>query len=130
MSETAILVIMSTPLLIIFLMGIYSLVLLLMLDEELEERKKLANLKVDDTDEDLQDLAKKENVIEVLEIEPEDLNQENCVICMSKPRDFAFYPCGHQCLCEDCAQKFRTQARHNLCPICRYRVKDIIRVYK
>ena len=40
MNETTVLVLLSLPLLFIFLMGIYSLVLLLMLDEEIEERMK------------------------------------------------------------------------------------------
>jgi hypothetical protein len=40
MSETAILILLSLPFLLIFAMGIYSLILLLMIDSELEERKK------------------------------------------------------------------------------------------
>jgi choline-glycine betaine transporter len=40
MSETAILILLSLPFLLIFAMGIYSLILLLMIDSELEERRK------------------------------------------------------------------------------------------
>lgn len=40
MGETWVLVLLSLPLLFIFAMGIYSLVLVLMVDDELEERRK------------------------------------------------------------------------------------------
>ena len=40
MNEGLVLFLMSLPLLFIFAMGIYSLILLLMVDEELEERRK------------------------------------------------------------------------------------------
>ena len=39
MNEGLVLFLMSLPLLFIFAMGIYSLILLLMVDEELEERR-------------------------------------------------------------------------------------------
>jgi hypothetical protein len=40
LNETIILILLSLPLLLIFVLGIYSLVLLLEIDEELEEREK------------------------------------------------------------------------------------------
>ena len=40
LSEIMILILLSLPLLFIFVMGIYSLILVLMLDEEIEERGK------------------------------------------------------------------------------------------
>lgn len=47
MSETAILILLSLPFLLIFAMGIYSLILLLMIDSELEERKKTEDEEID-----------------------------------------------------------------------------------
>jgi len=41
MDETTILIIMSLPLLLIFLLGLFSLYLLLEIDEELDARKKV-----------------------------------------------------------------------------------------
>ena len=68
MSETTILILMSIPLLLIFIMGIYSLILLLQIDEELEERKKVGQTQPqDDGDsDDLPDLAQVDHVVEVL----------------------------------------------------------------
>jgi hypothetical protein len=74
LSEFMILVLLSLPLLFIFIMGIYSLLLVLMLDEEIEERNKQRH-KVNPFGKDDHDreLAEKENVIEVLKI---DLNSD------------------------------------------------------
>ena len=170
LSDTYVLLITSIPLFALFSMGIYSCVLVLMVDEELEQRKKIlkeanqnraegrlndslrpaaaasGNLvefqPVPQSDREgqtvpgsdsgpksytLDSLAKQEHIVEVLEIQDE--NDPNCVICLDKPKDSCFYPCGHQCLCFECGERFRKEARHQVCPICRNRVKDIIKVY-
>ena len=125
LNEMTIMILLSLPLLIIFAMGIYSLVLILMLDQEIEEREKYRANVVEHQDDDLH---AQQNVIEVLEVPKND--GESCIICLNKPKEMAFYPCGHQCLCEECSESFLEQARHRLCPICRDRYIDIIRVYK
>ena len=40
--------------------------------------------------------------------------QELCVVCRTNPREIILLPCGHVCLCEDCADDI-----NNDCPICR-----------
>lgn len=40
-----------------------------------------------------------------------------CVVCRQNPREIILLPCGHVCLCEDCADGI-----HEHCPVCR---KDI-----
>lgn len=69
-------------------------------------------------------------MVEILEIAPDQLNSDTCVICLSNKKEIVFYPCGHQCLCLDCSKRFQDQARHMICPICRNRIKDMIKVYK
>ena len=76
------------------------------------------------------DLSEQDMVLEVLEIDAEGERGEKCVICWTNPKDSIFYPCGHQCLCFECSQRFKKEAKHQVCPICRNRIKDIIRVFK
>ncbi|CEM02386.1 unnamed protein product [Vitrella brassicaformis CCMP3155] len=46
-----------------------------------------------------------------------------CVICMAKPDECAFDPCGHVCACMDCAVKLDD------CPICRTKIMKVLRVF-
>jgi len=52
---------------------------------------------------------------------------QDCVICMSEPRDTAVMPCRHMCLCGSCAETMRSrvQYRSYRCPICRERVASL-----
>ncbi|KZC11935.1 PREDICTED: mitochondrial ubiquitin ligase activator of nfkb 1 [Dufourea novaeangliae] len=44
-----------------------------------------------------------------------DLREDQmCVVCRSNPREIILLPCGHVCLCEDCAENIT-----NDCPVCR-----------
>ena len=48
MSESTVLLLMSIPLLLIFAMGIYSLILYFMVDEELEAREEAEKMRGND----------------------------------------------------------------------------------
>ncbi|GLV34222.1 Mitochondrial E3 ubiquitin protein ligase 1 [Carabus blaptoides fortunei] len=39
---------------------------------------------------------------------------QQCVVCRQNPREIILLPCGHVCLCEDCADGI-----HEHCPVCR-----------
>ena len=41
-----------------------------------------------------------------------------CAVCMGNPLEVALAPCGHVCLCRECADKVDT------CPICREDIQD------
>lgn len=41
---------------------------------------------------------------------------DTCVVCLQAPQTHAFAPCGHLCLCQDCAA--RPECLHK-CPLCR-----------
>mmetsp|Transcript_16946 Transcript_16946/g.26090 ORF Transcript_16946/g.26090 Transcript_16946/m.26090 type:complete len:92 (+) Transcript_16946:601-876(+) len=68
--------------------------------------------------------------LSVLKIDPKIQEGDECVICLANKKNCAFYPCGHQCLCLECSVRFKTEARHQVCPLCRQRVKDIIEVFQ
>merc|ERR1712137_118308 len=47
-----------------------------------------------------------------------------CVVCMSEKTSHAFVPCGHMCVCSECAKENFTS-----CPICRAAVVNIYKIY-
>jgi hypothetical protein len=50
-----------------------------------------------------------------------------CVVCFKNHSEFAVVPCGHRCLCEECADK--VAFKYALCPMCRKEATMIIRIY-
>lgn len=50
-----------------------------------------------------------------------------CVVCFEKENDYTFLPCGHKCMCKDCA--LRTQRRYQTCPYCRERITKVQRIF-
>jgi hypothetical protein len=47
-----------------------------------------------------------------------DAEETMCLVCFDAPKDHIIIPCGHQCVCEACAEKLK-KARNPLCPFCR-----------
>ena len=47
-----------------------------------------------------------------------------CVICIDAARTHALLPCGHKCLCSECAVGQRR------CPLCRSEVEGVVRVWE
>uniref|UniRef100_A0A914IF52 RING-type domain-containing protein n=1 Tax=Globodera rostochiensis TaxID=31243 RepID=A0A914IF52_GLORO len=58
----------------------------------------------------------------------DNLSSMKCVICMTGKRYFAFDPCGHLCVCEECANVVENSAEPN-CPICRRRIIKKLRIF-
>lgn len=52
--------------------------------------------------------------------------REECVICLSEPRDTTVLPCRHMCMCSGCAKVLRFQT--NRCPICRQPVDRLLEI--
>jgi hypothetical protein len=50
-----------------------------------------------------------------------------CVICMDQPKSHIIVPCGHQCVCQACAERLTEEGE--TCPICRVAVTMIMAVY-
>jgi len=54
-------------------------------------------------------------------------SDDSCPICLTAAKTHVLVtPCGHKCLCEQCAQGDRAGSQ---CPICRSRVQSVMRVY-
>jgi hypothetical protein len=51
---------------------------------------------------------------------------DECVVCLSAPRDTALLPCRHLCVCSSCAQQLRRQT--NKCPVCRSVVSMLLQL--
>ncbi|KAJ6644431.1 Mitochondrial E3 ubiquitin protein ligase 1 [Pseudolycoriella hygida] len=45
--------------------------------------------------------------------------RDMCVVCVSNPKEVICLPCGHVCLCEDCALQIK-----DFCPICRAKIES------
>ncbi|KXZ56576.1 hypothetical protein GPECTOR_1g518 [Gonium pectorale] len=56
----------------------------------------------------------------------EDVDGNECVICMSAPRDTTALPCRHMCMCHSCASALKTQT--NKCPICRNEIESLLHI--
>ena len=46
--------------------------------------------------------------------EPSLAQDDQCCVCMEKPKNHAFTGCGHMCVCGDCVDRCS-----NKCPLCR-----------
>jgi hypothetical protein len=45
-----------------------------------------------------------------------------CVICLDAPKARLLAPCGHACVCGDCADALAAHPGGGLCPVCRERI--------
>ena len=57
-----------------------------------------------------------------------DEDETLCVLCLDAPKDHIIIPCGHQCVCEACAEKLK-EARSPLCPFCRAPINSTHKVF-
>ena len=48
-----------------------------------------------------------------------------CSICLDKPLTHAVMPCGHKCMCGDCADKLTSK----VCPICKDEYIKVGQIY-
>jgi len=55
---------------------------------------------------------------------------DNCIICLTAPKNAVLVPCGHQSMCHDCALKWLFANRNRQCPICRQRVKRVQKIFR
>lgn len=47
-----------------------------------------------------------------------------CVICLDAPKTLVIVPCGHYCLCKECAETLKSCASG--CPLCRAKMVCVI----
>jgi E3 ubiquitin-protein ligase MGRN1 len=53
---------------------------------------------------------------------------DECVICLTEPRDTTVLPCRHLCMCAECAHHLRDQTTGTVCPICRNPVESLLEI--
>lgn len=46
-------------------------------------------------------------------------DEQRCVVCVDNPKEVICLPCGHVCLCENCAEKIKLN-----CPVCRSKIES------
>ncbi|XP_055619044.1 mitochondrial E3 ubiquitin protein ligase 1 [Toxorhynchites rutilus septentrionalis] len=46
-------------------------------------------------------------------------DDQRCVVCVDNPKEVICLPCGHVCLCENCAVKIKLN-----CPVCRSKIES------
>ena len=52
-------------------------------------------------------------------------------ICMEREKKNVFVPCGHQCVCQVCAERIMaSEPPERRCPVCREQPVMQIRVYR
>ena len=51
---------------------------------------------------------------------------QSCIICLDADRTHALVPCGHLCVCADCAERIPV---HSKCPLCREAWITSLRIY-
>ena len=52
-----------------------------------------------------------------------------CTICLSETANTILMPCGHMCVCLECAKAIQ-KSKHNHCPICRGTIQSLIPMKK
>ena len=62
-------------------------------------------------------------------VPPADAEETMCVVCFDAPKDHLIVPCGHQCVCEACANLL-TQMDKPTCPICRTAIQQTNKVFQ
>jgi len=59
--------------------------------------------------------------------EQADRQGTQCNVCLDNPRETVLQPCGHVCMCLQCAT--RVQQGEKQCPVCRARIEKVSQAY-
>lgn len=86
-------------------------------DEQKTEELKKAEKKRKKLAKKLEDARERLNNVE---------GKQECVICMDAKITMAFMPCGHMCVCKECAEKY---IHATPCPICRKPVGSYVEIF-
>jgi hypothetical protein len=57
-----------------------------------------------------------------------DAEETMCVVCFDAPKDHIIVPCGHQCVCEACAEQL-IKTRTPTCPVCREPIIQTMKLF-
>lgn len=54
-------------------------------------------------------------------------DESECCVCLTNDKSWIFIPCGHVCVCRDCAHDIMASSRE--CPLCRQKTTGIFQVF-
>lgn len=60
----------------------------------------------------------------------DDDGEDECVICLTDPKDTVVLPCRHLCVCKGCAERLRKENVKQQCPVCRTPIDQLVHVNK
>lgn len=66
------------------------------------------------------------DVVDGVEAAAEEMEGNDCVICLSAPRNTTVLPCRHHCMCRECADNLKKQT--NKCPVCRNVITSLLNI--
>ena len=101
--------------------------------EQESEEKQLGNGAVGDEvveeehKEQEQAAADEEDDGDVAAESEEDDDGKICIVCLDGERDHVLIPCGHLCLCGDCAASYGADDAE--CPLCRKTVEMVVKTF-
>eukprot|EP00927_Polykrikos_kofoidii_P046736 TRINITY_DN40874_c0_g1_i1.p1 TRINITY_DN40874_c0_g1~~TRINITY_DN40874_c0_g1_i1.p1 ORF type:complete len:510 (+),score=87.90 TRINITY_DN40874_c0_g1_i1:212-1531(+) len=61
-------------------------------------------------------------------VAPASTKAGRCTVCLERPSEVAFVPCGHRCICLECATALPEAVRRR-CPTCRSTTFGLLRVF-
>lgn len=53
----------------------------------------------------------------------------DCKICMDRPINSVFVPCGHRFACHDCAKLWMLNGSNVACPVCRKKIDNLVQTF-
>lgn len=101
-SDKGIMLLMSLPFVLIWLIGIHSMYLGNLIYTELRLRRKHSHLQPLLGNALHLDIPQQPDEVDLLDVAQGINDQELCIICIQSPKDSMFYPCGHQQTCFEC----------------------------
>jgi hypothetical protein len=57
-----------------------------------------------------------------------DAEETQCVVCFDAPKDHLIVPCGHMCVCAECAEQLNKTITPT-CPVCREPIQQTVKVF-
>jgi len=57
-----------------------------------------------------------------------DEDEKLCKICFANPENITLIPCGHVCMCSECAKIILAKPNAQ-CPICKATIQQTMRIY-
>lgn len=67
-------------------------------------------------------------VVDRIDLRAGSVSGSECVVCMSSQINTAILPCGHACMCHECAGELMREA-DACCPLCRAKMTFVSRIF-